>query len=90
MPATIPADTYKNQGQDFASMNVGSMHLITSGNVDNSIVYQFTKSLYEHRMDVVEKHPVGKAIAPSNVIKTTGIPFHTGAIQYYKEIGIWP
>ncbi len=90
MPATILANTYKNQGQDFASMNVGSMHLITSGNVDNSIVYQFTKSLYEHRVDVVAKHPAGKAIAPQNVIKTTGIPFHTGAIQYYKEIGIWP
>ena len=90
MPATIPADTYKNQDLDFTSMNVGSMHLITSINVDDSIVYQFTKSLYEHRMDVAEKHPVGKAINPKNVVKNTGISFHEGAIKYYKEIGIWP
>jgi TRAP-type uncharacterized transport system substrate-binding protein len=39
---------------------------------------------------VVEKHPVGKAINPNNVVKNTGISFHEGAIKYYKEIGIWP
>ena len=66
------------------------MHLITSANVDDETVYNFTKVLYEHRAQVVEKHPAGKAINPKNIIRDTGTAFHPGAIRYYKEIGIWP
>ncbi|MFQ5642057.1 MAG: TAXI family TRAP transporter solute-binding subunit [bacterium] len=89
-PATISAGTYRGQDTDFDGMNVGSMHLISSAGVDEEIVYQFTKILYEHRQEVVKTHPAGKAINPKNVIRDTGTPFHPGAIRYYKELGIWP
>jgi hypothetical protein len=88
--ATIPAETYRGQAEPFHGLNVGSMHLITSSNMDEETVYQFTKILYEHREQVVQKHPAGRAINPKNVVKDTGTPFHPGAIRYYKEIGIWP
>ena len=87
--ATIPAETYRNQNKPFDGMNVGSMHLITSIDQAEEDVYQFTKILYEHRADVVKKHPAGKAINPKNVVKDTGTTFHPGAVRYYKEIGIW-
>ncbi|MFT5367559.1 MAG: TRAP transporter TAXI family solute receptor [Candidatus Latescibacterota bacterium] len=87
--ATIPANTYRGQTEAFAGMNVGSMHLITRASLDEETVYQFTKTLYEHRAEVVKKHPAGKAINPKNVIRDTGTPFHPGAIKYFKEIGIW-
>ncbi|NIR51619.1 TAXI family TRAP transporter solute-binding subunit [candidate division KSB1 bacterium] len=88
--ATIPANTYRGQNEPFHGLNVGSMHLITFAEVDDETVYQFTKTLYEHREDVVQKHPAGKAINAKNIVKDTGTPFHRGAIHYYKEIGIWP
>ena len=86
---TIPADTYKGQTEPFASMNVGSMHLITAEKVDENMVYEFTKTLYTHRAEVVKRHGAGKAINPKNVVKDTGTPFHPGAIRFYREIGIW-
>ena len=86
---TVPANTYKGQTEPFASMNVGSMHLITAEAVDENIVYEFTKTLYTHRTEVVKRHPAGKAINPKNVVKDTGTPFHPGAIRFYREIGIW-
>jgi TRAP transporter TAXI family solute receptor len=86
---TIPANTYKGQTEPFASMNVGSMHLITAETVDENIVYEFTKTLYTHRAEVVKRHPAGKAINPKNVVKNTGTSFHPGAIRFYREIGIW-
>jgi len=89
-PAIIAGGTYRGQDEPFKGMNVGNMHLITAASVDEEVVYNFTKILYEHRAQVVEKHPAGKAINPKNVTKDTGTPFHTGAIRYYKEIGIWP
>ena len=88
--ATIPAETYRNQDEPFDGMNVGAMHLITSTDQAEEDVYQFTKILYEHRAEVVKKHPAGKAINPKNIVKDTGTLFHPGAVRYYKEIGIWP
>ena len=89
-PATIPAGTYRGQDEDYNGLNVGSMHLITAEAADEEMVYQFTRTIYENRAAVVERHPAGKAIQPKNVIRDTGTPFHPGAIRYYQEIGIWP
>lgn len=89
-PATIPAGTYRNQEDGYAGLNVGSMHLITSASVDEELVYQVTKTLYENRQAVVEKHAAGRAINPENVVRPTGTEFHPGAIRFYEEIGIWP
>ena len=86
---TIPTETYRGQDEPFNGMNVGAMHLVTSASLDEETVYQFTKTLYENRAQVVERHPAGRAINPKNIVKDTGTSFHPGAIRYYKEIGIW-
>ncbi len=89
-PANIPAGTYRGQDTEFPSLDVGSMHLITATDQDETLVYQVTKMLYERREQVTQKHPAGRAINPRNVIRDTGTPFHPGAIRYFREIGIWP
>lgn len=86
---TIPANTYRGQSDPFEGLNVGNMILVTSASVPQETVYEFTKTLYEHAKDVVDKHPAGKAINPVNVVRDTGTTFHAGAVQYFKEIGIW-
>jgi uncharacterized protein len=88
-PATIPAGTYRNQAEDFRGLNVGSMHIITSADQDEDLVYRVTRALYENRAQVVQRHAAGAAINPTNVVKDTGTPFHPGAMRYYREIGIW-
>ena len=88
-PATIPAETYRGQTDAFEGLDVGSMHLITSADADEELVYTVTKLLYENRERVVEKHAAGRAINPTNVIRDTGTEFHAGAIRFYREIGIW-
>ncbi|MCP4202566.1 MAG: TAXI family TRAP transporter solute-binding subunit [bacterium] len=88
--ATIPAGTYRGLDEDYTGMNVGSMHLVTSAAVDDERVYQVTKTIYENRAEVVEKHPAGKAINPKVVVRDTGTEFHPGAVRFYREIGIWP
>jgi TRAP transporter TAXI family solute receptor len=89
-PATIPAGTYRNQDADFHGLDVGSMHMITSTDQDEGLVYRVTKALYESREQVLQRHAAGAAINPKNVVRDTGTPFHPGAIRYYREIGIWP
>lgn len=88
--AVIPANTYKGQTTDFATLDVGSMHLVTSADQDEALVYRVTKALYENRAQVVQRHAAGHAINPKNVVRDTGTEFHAGAIRYFREIGIWP
>lgn len=88
--ATIPANTYRGQDQPFEGLNVGNMQLVTSSKLDESVVYEFTKLLYENRLAVVDRHPAGRAINPKNAVRNVGVPFHAGAIRYYREIEIWP
>ena len=89
-PITIPMTAYERVlSEPFETMNVGSMHIITAENADEDMVYHFTKTLYEHRDEVVDAHPVGKTINEKNVVKDVGTPFHPGAIRFYKEIDIW-
>lgn len=89
-PATIPAGTYKNLDEDFPGLNVGSMHLITSGSQDEELMYQITKTIWENREEIAAQHPAGKALNPANVARDTGIDYHPGAIRYYQEIGVLP
>jgi TRAP transporter TAXI family solute receptor len=88
--ATIPAGTYRGQDEEFAGLDVGSMHLITSADADEETIYRVLRSIWENREKVVAKHAAGRAIQPSVVVRDTGTPFHPGAVRYYREIGIWP
>jgi TRAP transporter TAXI family solute receptor len=89
-PATIPAGTYNGLDADFQGLNVGSMHLITSASQSEELIYQVTKTIWENRAEIAEKHPAGKAINAKNVARDTGIEYHPGAVKFYKEAGVWP
>ena len=88
-PATIPAATYRGIDTEYKGLDVGSMHFITSVDMDEEIVYEATKALYENREAVVARHAAGRAINANNVVRDTGTEFHPGAIRFYREIGIW-
>jgi TRAP transporter TAXI family solute receptor len=87
--ATIPANTYRNQTTEIHALDVGSMHFITAADQDEQLVYNVTKSLYESRAQVMQRHAAGAAINERNAGRDTGTEFHPGAIRYYRDIGIW-
>ena len=93
--ATIPAknaqgkETYTGMTEDYEGLNVGSMHLITAADVDEELVYNITKTLWENREALGNKHPAGKTLA-KNATKNTGTEFHPGAVRAYKELDVWP
>jgi TRAP transporter TAXI family solute receptor len=89
-PGTIPAETYRGQQTQFDGLDVGSMHLIASAEASDELIYELTRTIYENREKVVEKHAAGRAINPKNVVRDTGTEFHPGAVRFYREIGIWP
>jgi TRAP transporter TAXI family solute receptor len=89
-PVPVKSDAYSDLEEDIVGLNVGAMQLITHESVSEEVVYNFTKILFQNREKVAEKHPAGKALNPKNAVRDTGVPFHPGAIKFYKEEGIWP
>ena len=89
-PFTVKQDKYTDLTGDYDGLNVGSMHMITSADQDEDLIYEITKLIWENREAIAVQHPAGKAINEKNVARYTGTAFHPGAIKFYKEIGIWP
>jgi TRAP transporter TAXI family solute receptor len=88
-PVTIPKDKYKDLTEDFQGLNVGSMHVITSANEDDELIYQITKTIWENRQKIGHK-AAEKFINEKNAARNTGTPFHPGAIRFYQQAKIWP
>jgi len=61
---------------------------VTSSNVDEDLVYEVTKMLYEKTDQLGAIHPAARQISTQYSVDSMPIPFHAGAIRYYNEIGV--
>ena len=85
--ATIPAGTYHGQSGDVPTASVPNF-LVTREGVSDDVVYQMTKSLFEHLDQLVQTHPAAKDIDVKKAATDLPIPLHPGAERYYREIRI--
>ena len=84
--ATIPANTYGGQDEEFAGLNVGSAQILVRADADEQFVYNVTRILYENLGKMAETVKAVKAVNASNVSRDTGVEFHPGALRFYKEL----
>jgi len=84
--AKIPANSYKNQTEDIKSVAVNAV-LIVSSEIKEDVVYSLTKALFENQAELASAHAKGKELNLQSAVKGASIPFHPGAIKYYKEKG---
>jgi hypothetical protein len=56
--------------------------------MDESLAYQITKLLLERTADLVAIHQTAKEITLKSAVVGSPIPFHPGALRYYKEKGV--
>lgn len=57
--------------------------------VADDVVYTLIKAALGHREEYGRVHPTLKDVDASRAATIVGVPFHPGAIKYYKEIGVW-
>ena len=86
-PFTIPANTYKNQTSPVKTMAVNAV-LIASTDVKDDVAYNIVKSLFENQSELAATHAKGKELSLKNASTGVSIPFHPGAVKYYKEKGL--
>jgi TRAP transporter TAXI family solute receptor len=85
-PVVIAPNTYKNQTTEVRTVAVNAV-LIASSSLSEALVYKITKALFENQAELASAHAKGKEINIKTGVTGVSIPFHPGAVKYYKEKG---
>ena len=85
--AEIPAGTYDGQDEAVPTLAITNI-LVTSSDVDEELVYQMTKHLFENIPALVAAHNAASEIDPETAAQNLPAPLHPGAERYFKEAGL--
>ena len=83
----VPANTYKGQTADVSTVAVNAV-LIVGNQLKDDMVYNLTKALFESQAELASAHAKGKELNAQYAVQGVSIPFHPGAVKYYKEKGL--
>jgi hypothetical protein len=86
-PSKIAAGTYHGLEKDYVTIGVYNF-AIGRADLPDDLVYQLVKAVFENQPRLVKASPAASDTLPRNVVKDTFLPFHPGAVRYYREIGI--
>ncbi|MGE3371460.1 MAG: TAXI family TRAP transporter solute-binding subunit [Rhizobiaceae bacterium] len=84
---TIPAGVYRGQEESVATFGVAQI-IIAREDTDEELVYLLTKAFWENLEAITEQNVAFKGMTLEIGAKKTPIPFHPGAIRYFKERGL--
>ena len=82
---TIGADVYDAQEAESVAIIAT---LACTEDLDEEVVYQITKAMFEQKDALAASHARGNDLDINKVADGITIPFHPGAIRYYQEQGI--
>lgn len=87
VPYTIPAGTYNGIDEDVETVAC-VITLVADESVDEEIVYQMTKAIWENLDEVKQISGSMSWMDPADPAAGIGVPLHPGAQRYYEEAGM--
>jgi hypothetical protein len=87
-PVVIPKEIYGTD-QDVSVVGVANL-LVVSERMPEPLAYDITRLLFEKQADLVAIHPQARDLSLTTAVTGSPVPFHPGAIRYYKERNAWP
>ena len=62
--------------------------IAVSSAVDEEIVYDMTKAMFENLGTLGKAHAKGKEVSQKTAVAGVSVPFHNGAIRYFSDMGL--
>ena len=62
---------------------------VCNSDLDTDLVYKFVKTLFDNLDEFGKVHPAAAALTIEGGVSPKVIPFHPGAVKYFKEKGGW-
>jgi hypothetical protein len=95
-PATKPyarfymeAGTYPGQDEKVLTVAAGVSWNVHK-EMDEEMVYQILRAIYGHEEEFNAIHPEAqKTYSLKTALRAWFMPYHSGAVKYYKERGVW-
>ena len=84
----VPKDMYPKLESDVGVVSIPTL-LVVHADMDEKLAYEITRTLFEHRDELIAIHPEAKNLALDSAVKNSPAEFHPGAIRYYKEQQAW-
>jgi TRAP transporter TAXI family solute receptor len=88
LKGVIPKTMYPGMESDIGVVSIQNI-LVVHADMDENLVYEITKNLFEHRDELIAIHPEAQNLSLETAVKDSPAPFHPGAIRYYKEKNAW-
>ncbi|MBI4284990.1 MAG: TAXI family TRAP transporter solute-binding subunit [Chloroflexi bacterium] len=67
-----------------------SINLFTRPSLSDDAVYAITKAIWQNFEELYPVHPDFKLMTRDIMVTTTAtVPYHPGAIKFFKEVGVW-
>ena len=82
----IKAGTYPKQDKDVDAITY-SAHLVASCALPVDQVYAMVKAMVANLPDMVAINKAMDGLTPKMMAADIGVPFHPGAVKFYKEVG---
>jgi TRAP transporter TAXI family solute receptor len=83
---TIKAGTYPKQDKDVPAIGY-TTHIVAACDLPEDVVYKMTKAMATHVGDMAAVVKPITGLTAKDMAVDIGVPFHTGAARYYKEVG---
>lgn len=87
-PATLPAGSFPGQTKPAYVFGLYTAW-VTRADLPDDVVYKLVKAVLGHTKEFATYHPAGRQWTPKNSLAHFNVPYHPGAIRYFKEIGAW-
>jgi TRAP transporter TAXI family solute receptor len=82
----IKAGTYPKQDKDVAVIGY-STHVVVRCDLPDDLVYKMTKTMAQNIDDMAAVVKAIQGVTPKDMALDIGVPFHKGAMKFYKEAG---
>ncbi len=85
---TIPKATYPGMTVDNKATAVANL-LVANASISDQVVYNIVKTVFDKRADLIAVHKAAMDIKlESQKPDASPVPWHPGAVKYYKEKGL--
>jgi TRAP transporter TAXI family solute receptor len=98
LPEVMPGSKVETVNPDFSSAGIEAPirvsriddYLTTGAHLSEDEAYMIVKTIHEHWAELRQQYRPLKSVGADAVAPTdNSIPYHPGAIRYYREAGLW-
>ena len=86
--SNIPQSTYPGMAEDVMTIAVANV-LVVHEDMDATLAGQIIEAMFTHYDQFAAVHPMAALLSLDTAVEGSPIPFHEGAVDYYRAQGVW-